>query len=217
MINQEPSVILVRDYENKTWHIEVNNFSSFRDVIGAKLLNAFSRCFIHVDRLTSLINFGYHNIQKNQKYTPSSQRNLYTMTWFSVGTLYELSESIQELRNSFYLHPTFKLDPEYQKKLKDFDKRWKNKKPFKKMRNSVSFHVDRNIVEDGLEYLSQTKENVIIIEGNGETQQDVIHSLGDEILFSESNMSYSEMETFLEQVVNDLEIGFTITELFQKL
>lgn len=48
-----PRAVLVKMGDGK-WKIELREFSGFRDRLGADVLNAFARRFVHVDRLQSL-------------------------------------------------------------------------------------------------------------------------------------------------------------------
>ena len=65
---------------------DVHGYSLGRDV-----LNAFSRCFVHVDRLTSTISCIYASGELHGRDSVAFERDQNTMVWFTVGTLRELA------------------------------------------------------------------------------------------------------------------------------
>ena len=54
--SERPAIELVEPPgDQKRWKIELRNVRQLEDALGRDVLNAFSRCFVHCDRLTSTI------------------------------------------------------------------------------------------------------------------------------------------------------------------
>ena len=47
------NLLWIRNRSNDRWTITSTNFAELHDVLGADVLSAFCRCFVHADRLTS--------------------------------------------------------------------------------------------------------------------------------------------------------------------
>ena len=96
---REPAAVLVRENDTR-WKIELRNFAQYRDAFGTDVMNAFCRCFIHADRLTSMVSFAYVSDRYHGRDSVAFGRNLYVMVWFTVGTLRELARAINDCRNA---------------------------------------------------------------------------------------------------------------------
>ena len=68
------------------WAIELKNFKQFRETLGPDVMNAFARCFVHADRLTSMISFAHVSEKHHTRESVAFDRNLLTMVWFTIGT-----------------------------------------------------------------------------------------------------------------------------------
>jgi hypothetical protein len=64
---QTAAVVLVEEMGSERWSIELKNFGQCRDRLGADVMAAFSRCFIHADRLASMVSFAYISLQRYGK------------------------------------------------------------------------------------------------------------------------------------------------------
>ena len=82
-----PAVVLVEEKGSDRWKIELRDFKAFQTALGADVLREFSRCFVHADRLTSLISFAYVSGEHHGHDSIAFGRNLQAMVWFTVGTL----------------------------------------------------------------------------------------------------------------------------------
>ena len=93
-----PRAVLSKEKSDK-WKIELKDFPAFRQALGEDVTNAFARCFVHADRLQSLISFAYVSEKYHGRDSVAFGRNLHTMVSFTAGTLRELALAIKDLRS----------------------------------------------------------------------------------------------------------------------
>src|SRR2546428_5042060 len=92
-----PRAVLIEEAGSK-WKIRLKDVGAFREQLGPDVLNAFCRCFVHVDRLQALNSFAFVSEKYHGPHSVAFGRNLNTMVWFTVGTLRELASTIRDLR-----------------------------------------------------------------------------------------------------------------------
>ena len=140
--------------EHKDDHYSIIlNLEQLDEKMGRDVLNAFCRCFVHSDRLTSAISCKYTSEQYHGADTAAYERDLNAMVWFAIGSFRELSHAIRALRSA--LAKRGLLDPECDPwiKLRDFEQRWQKRPFLRKMRNSGAFHVGEDVIDAGLDEL----------------------------------------------------------------
>ena len=132
------------------------NLGRLDEAVGRDILNAFCRCFVHVDRLTSAISGAYTSRQQHGIASVAHPRDLNMMVWFSVGTLSELSLAVCDLRKALALAERHSVDfkSEPWVTLNEFEKRWRSE-PYRKKRNLGAFHVDKDVIDKGLDELAK--------------------------------------------------------------
>ncbi len=199
--------------EPQRWTIRVEDFATFRQTLGTDVLNAFSRCFVHADRLTSLI--GFVDLSEKRHGTDSRpfSRDLQTTVWFAVGTLRELALAVRDLRSA--LAKRDRLDPTSASwmTLQQFEQRWEDDSFYRNMRNIVAFHIDPDMTEKGLEALS-SQGRVVLFEGEGERQQNASLRLGLEALFMGCDLDIHDFKKFVTAVGNDQGISTAVQKAF---
>ena len=212
-MGKEPRAVLVEEKNSNRWTIELKNFKQFCDTLGADVMNAFCRCFVWSDRLTSMISFAYVSQQHHGRDSVAFARNLQTMIWFTVGTLRELALAIKDLRAALAKRKVLDAESAPWINLRELEKRWEDDSFYREMRNVAAFHVDPPTVEKGLEALSE-KSDVVLMEGEGEKSDGGSLRLGLEALFQGSTMDLADFERFVQTVSQDHGIGSTIQEAF---
>jgi len=213
MTSRTPLVLLVRQKGTQRWTIETRDFAAFRQSLGPDVVNALSRCFVHADRLTSLIGFAYLSEQHHGKDSTPFSRDLQTMVWFVVGTLRELATAVRDLRSA--LAKRGLLDPKSAPwvTLRDIEKRWEDDPFYRDMRNIVAFHIDPDVTEKGLQALAN-KGRVVIVEGEGKRQHNTSLKLGLEALFMGCTMDIDGFQKFMSAVGEDQGGSRAIEEAF---
>lgn len=213
MTPETPSLLLVRDPESEPWTIEIEGFADFRQKLGSDVVNAFARCFIHADRLTSLIGFAYLSEESYGGDSRPFARDLQTVVWFVVGTLRELATAIRDLRAALAKRKLLDPNSSPWKTLREVEKRWEDDPFFRKMRDIVAFHVDAKVIEKGLQALDN-QHRVVIVEGEGEPQRNASLKLGLEALFMGSDMDTKDFERFISAVGKDQGVSSDIQQAF---
>ena len=156
----------VEEATDGPWKLKLRNLARFDELFGRRVLTAFCRCFVHVDRLNSLISCMHTSEQYHGGDSVAYARDLNTLVWFTVGTLRELAHAIQHLRSA--LARCGRLDPESAPwvTLRDLEQRWEND-VYPRMRNQAAFHVDEEVIGRGLNELVNDEDDVTLAEGYG--------------------------------------------------
>ena len=144
------------------------NLRQLDEKMGRDALNAFCRCFVHLDRLTSAISCKYTSEQYHSQGSVAYGRDLNAMVWFAIGSFHELSHAIRDLRSALAKRGLLDSGCDQWIKLRDLEKRWQDDKFYRKMRNSGAFHVDKDVIDKGLDVLVKQR-NVTLAEG-GQTR-----------------------------------------------
>ena len=192
---------LVEEAAGGPWEFKVRNLRRFDEVLGHDVLTAFCRCFVHVDRLNSLISCMHTSKQYHGPDSVAYSRDLNTLVWFTVGTLRELARAIQSLRAA--LATRRRLDPQSAPwvTLRDLERRWDNDDNYRKMRNQAAFHVDPEVIERGLNILVEAEDDVTLAEGRGPRHVDSRLTVGFLSLHNGLDLDLEGYGEFLDAVM----------------
>ena len=200
-VDNRPAIRLTGDAIAK-WKIEIMNFPEFEKALGRDIVNAFCRCFVHSDRLTSTISSTYASEQHHGRDSTAFRRDLLSMLWFTIGTLRELAFAIRDARAALAKRGWLEPESVHWATLRELENRWENDDFFRKMRNVAAFHVDKKVIDKGLNEL--TKEHVIdLAEGCGQKNIDSTMALGALVLFCGLGMNLDDYGEFDNQVRKD--------------
>ena len=209
----EPSVVLVHSGDGERWTIEIRGFAQVLYRVGDDAINAFCRCFVHADRLTSLIGFAHFSEREYGQSAPAFHRDLQTMVWFVVGTLRELAIAVRDLRSALAKRKLLTIDSDPWQVLAAIEKRWEDDPVYREMRNKVAFHVDEELTQKGLRALAE-KDLAVLVQGDGRKQRHSFLSLGLDAVFMGSNFETKDFEIFMENVGNDQGVAQAIQGAF---
>jgi hypothetical protein len=212
-VQEGPFAALVHDKKTDRWRIELRDLKGFRDALGADVINGFCRCFVHADRLTSLISLAYASMKQHGQTSLAFARNLQTMVWFTVGTLRELALAIRDTRSALARQGLLNPQSEPWRRLREVESRWDGDPFFRDMRNVASFHVDRRVIETGLARM-EAEGIAILSEGQGPIMDDSTLRLGLESLLNGTGRSLEGFDRFFATVSADHAIATTIQEAF---
>ena len=123
------------------------------------------------------------------------------MVWFSIGSLYELSDSINDLRkalNGDGNPPLIDFKSDQWSALNKFDRDIKNNKLYCTLRNKTAFHVDAKVVCRGLDKLVADSGDVTLSVGIGDNDINSTLVLGNNALFKGLELSTTELRRFIE-------------------
>lgn len=199
MNSKKPLIIFNRDKENDISKLEIQDLKTFCNILSSEVVTHFCRCFVHVDRLTSLKNFENQSREYNGESSIVYARDLQTIFWFAVGTLRELALSIKDLHNALSKEKILDINSNPWKYLSDLEKRWNNDPFLRDKRNKVSFHIDSNVIKVGLKLMESYKK-VILFEGQGENTGQMSLCLGINAL---QEYYHQDFESFVKIFLKD--------------
>lgn len=208
-----PHAAFVQPAGDHRWKILLRDFRAFRERLGPDVVRAFCCCFVHADRLTSLISFGFLSQQHYGRDAIAFDRNLQSMVWFTVGTLRELASAIRDLRSALAKRGTLQADAPCWVKLREVETRWEDDPFYREMRNIVAFHVDPDVVEKGLAALEDRQE-VTLCDGEGSKRDDSSLILGWDALFMGIEKDLPDFQRFAATVGQDHGIEGAVQEAF---
>lgn len=199
-----PAIELVEPTgDEKRWKIELRHFREIDQVLGRDVLNAFSRCFVHVDRLTSTVSCIYASQQLHGRDSVAFGRDLNTMVWFTIGTLRELAKAIQALRVALVKRGHLESDSAPWLTLRELEDRWERNEFYRKKRDTAAFHVDDDVIDKGLNELVKDQTNVTLSLADGPKAVESQLALGLLALHNGLGLDLDEYRQFLEVVSED--------------
>ena len=198
------------------WKIELKNFPEIEIALGREVLNAFCRCFVHSDRLTSTISCIYASEQHHGRDSTAHGRDHVSMVWFSIGTLRELALAIRDTRAALAKRNWLEADSKHWATLRELEERWENDEFFRTMRNVAAFHVDSEVIDKGLDEL--VKNQVIeLAEGQGDKNIDSTLSLGALALHNGLEMSLDDYGAFIKTAsIDHLAVAEAVQSAFAR-
>ena len=192
-----PAIELTEDATGE-WKIELRNFPKIEEALGRDVLGAFCRCFVHSDRLTSLISCIHASGELRGRDSTAHTRDHLSMIWFTIGTLRELGCAIGAANDALYKRGWLEPESAHWVVLRELRRRW-NKKKLVDIRNKAAFHVDRPLIDKGLDEL--VKHDVVELgKGQGEKNVDSTLSLGDLALLHGLELDPDEFRALAEAV-----------------
>ena len=126
------------------------------------------------------------------------------MIWFTIGTLREFAAAIRDLRSALTKRKWLDPDSAPWIALKDVEKRWEDDEVFRRMRDQAAFHVDREIIDQGLDELLKERD-VDLCQGDGEKSVSSSLTLGSVAIHNGLDMDLDAYRNFLERSVRTKE------------
>ena len=196
------------------WEIGLRSPKDFDEVLGRDVLNAFCRCFVHADRLNSAISCRYTSEQHHGRDSMAYGRDVHTLLWFTIGTLRELAIAIRRLRSALKKRHLLDHESEPWVALRKLEERWEDNAFYRKMRDTVAFHVDEEVVNKGLDELSK-EPYVALANGQGSKNVNSCLTLGFLALHNGLGMDLHRYGEFVDVVMADHSVaGRAIQESF---
>ena len=197
------------------WKFKLRNLQRLDEEFGRPILGAFCRCFVHVDRLNSLISCMHTSQKFHGPDSVAYSRDLNTLVWFTVGTLHELAVAIKGLRAELAKRGRLDAESAPWVALRDLERRWENDASYRRMRNQGAFHVDPQVIDRGLNVLIEAEDDVTLVQGCGPKYVDSQLTLGLLSLHNGLELDLKGYEKFLETVMEDhLTAGDAIQKAF---
>ncbi len=215
-MNHEKEVGGIRLGKGGAFRFELTDFAAVRSAIGEELLVAFCRCFIHVDRLTALTDFGAMSISRHGTESTAHARNMQSMLWFVVGTLRELALAVRHLRSELAKRDLLKqLGPRWREVAAV--ETWETSERQRKLRDKLAFHVDASVIRAGLKGLASDGEPVVVAVGDGREAYKVYLSLGLEAAMRGLALEQSEAGPIIKIASEHQLISGALQQVFQEV
>jgi hypothetical protein len=212
-LTPSPRVRLVEKPHSSRWAIELENVDGFESLLGRDVLAEFCRCFVHADRITSTVSAIYASERLHGRDSVAFGRDLHTMVWFQIGTLRELALGIRALRAALKRKGILDASSESWLELRELEQRWEDNESFRKMRDKAAFHVDRDVIDRGLDEL--TNDPVVeLSKGDGPKSVKASLTLGLLAMHNGLGMNPDEYGQFLDKVADGLGIVHAIQAAF---
>ena len=212
MTESKPVAVVIQE-PYAYWRIELRSLGACRQALGPDVLNSFCRCFVQVDRLTSLIGFAYLSRMQGGRTSRAFAHNLQTMVWFIVGTLSELVTATRDLRGALAQRGVLHSESDAWRALQAVEDRWKSDSFFRTMCHVAAFHVDPGLIDRGLA-LMEGAGAATLSEGQGGRFQHSSMRLGLEALFNGTGMGLADFDRFMKDVSEDHGISTAIHDAF---
>lgn len=146
------TALLLQGDKQGAWYLHLNNPREIGQRIGVDVLGAFMRCFVGVDRSTSITNLLRLNEEGGG--APGSHtrsRNQWFLLLLMAGTMHEVGEALQGLATKNV--PSKMQDRSKWDALDKIRRRWHTNPVASKIRNQLSHHLgDPKVYTKGLEF-----------------------------------------------------------------
>ena len=146
------------------WELRTSDLPGLLRVLGSDLVTAFCTCFVHADRVVSLVAFFYLSQRQFRKGSIAERRNFLTFAAFLIGTLKEAAENLVDLKTGLRRRGLLDLDT-WGKGLGRWE-RWGTTGPVATARKKLAFHVDPDFVARGLRDIAASSERRTLLHGS---------------------------------------------------
>lgn len=197
------------------WRLEISDVARLQKAVTAQVLTAFAMCFLHADRLTSLIGFGYLSGIHYANGSVPRRRDIDTMVWYAAATLRELALAIRFLSSALVKAGLFDNESHPWKALADISHRWEDDKFYREViRNKIAAHVDKKAVAAGVDAIARAGQPCVFAEGEGRKQRETSLRFGREVLFAGLNLPEERITEFIDKIDRELAVADPLEALF---
>lgn len=153
------------------WQLTIDGARSLRDRLGPALLASFLKCFLGLERLTSLVDL----LLVAQQALPADgvrhRRNTRLLAFLLQSTLVEIAEALDGLNKNRVVFAM--ADPSTWAPLEAKRKLWLNDTRLRLVRNGVGHHLGAAAdFQEGLDALLRDSDTLIFAVGEGERRID---------------------------------------------
>lgn len=197
------------EHDDGRHELRTSDLTALVDAVGPDLFNAFLRCFIHGDRLTSLVAF-MHLSSQTTRGRFAEDRDLYTALLFAFGSIKELGFALGAVRIELNKRRLF--DARLWASTVEPFVDWAEGRLPSQIRNAIAFHVDRNVIDRGL--AAHKGASAVLLEGMGKKLQSSWCRLGSDCLWNGLEATPEELERALEEARELLIVDPPLKRLF---
>jgi hypothetical protein len=187
--------VVFEHHPSEEWELRTSDLAAFRRKLGSGVLEAFCACYIHADRLNSLITMFHVSLEKFGRETVFSKRNYMAFYAFVVGALKELSLDLVKLRVA--LKEAGLLDEEAWKAGLQQWQVWGNREDMSDVRNKMAFHVNPDWIRGGVDSACASGIGGLIYAGDEHHLKDSWFRLAHEVWLEGAKLKHGDLETLL--------------------
>jgi hypothetical protein len=164
----------------------------FMEALGEDVLIQYCRCYIHADRLESLITMLHLTTKERGAKSTAALRVYLTFRAFTIGTLFEAVTSLNALRDALEAAGIFDY-AEWSEGLQKW-LTWSHRTPWLgKLRKKMAFHVDPDWIRDGLQAIAKERDPVTIIAADSEKARDSFMPLAHSAMIAGAGLAESDL------------------------
>lgn len=207
----------LKTYSNGSWKITFKA-EKLHAKLGQRAV-PFCQAAVSLNRMMSLWHLWNFQLE-NENSIPKipAERNRWHVFILSVGCTREIVRALNSLRRSGIERDLVESNEEWSQ-IDEIRKRW-NGGDFNSLRNKLAFHVDENIIEEGLSLLIQEGKTLDIAKGSSERSGESSLSFGDKISNAGffKNFDRSKIDKLFKQIANDQKaLYISLQEILGKL
>jgi hypothetical protein len=197
-------VRVVAEFRDKhDWRIRTSELAALRRAMGAEVLAAFCRCYVHGDRLESLGSMFTPVLIEAGRDSVRGRRDFMAFFAFTVGTLREFSTALLQLKRALRRHGVLDPDGWKNRGRKPGLNAWQRfgkKKSSVHLRNTVAFHVDPKVIAAGLATLARRVDGIILHEGDSHLSRESWFRIAHVALLQGSSQKLGGLERLLGSI-----------------
>jgi hypothetical protein len=206
--------VVLEGVDDETWQLRTSDFADFRSIFGERLLTLFCRCFIHADRIISLVFMLKRTLDEYTSDSVPGRRNFLSFFSFAAGTLKEYGLALENLRTELVRGDLWDAE-EWNASLKRWED-WANDKDHSAVRNEMAFHIDADLIEKGLSSLA-TPSSRVLFRGQGGKNQDAWSEIAADSVLEGLRQSLGDLEATIESPSTLLDVHKDLQTLFVKV
>jgi len=206
--------LLLDESSTGAYQISTDNLDELVQTLGDEVFRAFCSCWIQADRVVSLTSLNALSEEAFPGRTCTGLRNFIAFYVFLVGTLKELGLSLESLRSALVNRGLWNRDA-WAKSLRRWED-WGKAKDNSLVRNKVSFHVDPEVMANGLAD-RKSVGSAVISQGDDRKTQRSYWAIAHEVLFAGLATNVSDLQKTLEEPAELLPIDEALAAEFARV
>lgn len=189
----DPLVRVTWEYqEGGPSRLRTSGLASLLAKLGEDVLVQYCRCYVHADRLESLVSMLHSSLEKQGPKGAASFRLYLTSHLFTIGTLFEAATALTALRKALEGRGLFD-EEEWKAGLQTW-LAWSHRTPFAgRVRKKAAFHVDPEWIREGLRGLAKGDSPFTLLANDSRKARDAYIPLAHSAMLAGANLAQSDV------------------------
>jgi len=208
----------LNENEDGTWHAEVRDLQKIRDALGEDILVGICRLLVGADRLDSTIRLMHDVDSSERKDHPSSGSDRVSLFLFASATIHEMAKAVDLLSGAFLKNRLSKAGKKKWGQLRKTLNRWNHDNDLRYVRDKMAFHIDENLIRDGVAKLCSEGKPIGFASGFGQAHKDCRTELGTNALLAGSKFDLNAFIDLAKRVFDDhLQVPTMICDVIKEI